>query len=494
MHGRSKDFIVIAIGRGLQAASTLVTVRVVTGLLGPAQVGRMTLFVSLIALFALLLISPVANYIARQSIEWNLSGQLSKALWRFGLFLVIVSALSAVIVLGFDMFIGVGTSTSRGWLIGFVAINLFFTSLATTLTTVINTIGHRIWFVFLVNMASWLGLAIAIVLVLELGAQAEHWLEGLLVGQFVVALMACGLILALTFRRPQPEITKSSSVSFSFRSVMDFSSPLFLATGFYWMQTNGYRFALAGVADVKTIGLFTVGLSLALAPMAMFDTIFTEYYRPIFYKNIARGDIIQKAISWNMYARIYFPIIILIGALVAAGGPFLARILVSAEFQSVGWLAMWGALIEGAFMVYGTYVSLSFALLNTRVLILPNFLGAVIAIGGTFILAPRDPFWGTGIALFLGMFSTMLITGIRLRRKLPIRIPWQRLGWASLICLPMVIVLVILQSIWRTPSLLQALLVLVFAGLYIVLCFIILMIGKVEHGWASTTSKGGVHD
>ena len=494
MNRRSGDLLVLFAGRTLQVTSTLISVRVVTTLLGPAEIGRMNLVVSLVSLFSLLLISPVANYVARQSIEWNLDNQLLGALLRFGLFLVVSVLVSATVVLVIESSVGIGTQINRGWLIGFVVANLFFSGLVSTVTTIINTIGHRVWFVLLVNLAAWSGLGVAYILVMKWGVAAEHWLEGLLLGQIVVAVIATVVVYKLS-RRPKPKQSNPaihSSPGFVLHAAMEFSWPLVFATGFYWMQTSGYLFVLARVADVKTIGLVTIGLSLGLAPMAMFDTLFTEYYRPLFYKDIARGDNTIKAQAWNKYASAYFPCVVLVGAMIGVSGPFLARILVSAQFQPIGWLAFWGALIKATFMVYATFVSLSFALLNTRLLILPNLLGAAVALAAIYILAQKQPLLGTGLALFLGMLVTMLAVGVRLRRKVAIQFPWQRLGVACLLALPMVVVIPRLQELWGTPSLIQALLVLAAAGFYTILSLIIMARGWLYERQTNITARGDI--
>src|SRR5439155_14823441 len=209
---------------------------------------------------------------------------------------------------------------------------------------------------------------------------------------------------------------KPRAAGFDVTSVFQFSWPLVITTAFYWAQTSGYRFVLAGLTDVRNISLLTVGLSIASAPLAMFDTLFTEYYRPIFYQEIKFSTESHKARAWGRYASAYFPAIILTGVFVAFGGPFLARVLVSRAFQGVAWLVLWGALIQSTLMVYSTYVSLSFASLDTRVLVRPNILGAVAALSLILLLARGLPLLGPAIALTVGMVVTMLDAALQLGR------------------------------------------------------------------------------
>jgi O-antigen/teichoic acid export membrane protein len=208
--------------------------------------------------------------------------------------------------------------------------------------------------------------------------------------------------------------------------------------------------------------------------MKMFETVFTEYYQPIFYRDIAFTDTHQKAQAWNRYISAYFPSIILMGSFIGFGGPFLARLLVSESFHQVSWLSLWGVLTQLALMVYAAYVSFSFALLDTRRLMISNFFGALVAIGGTLLLAPWQPLLGTAIALFLAMFVTMLITAFNLGIDFPLRLPWRRLGKAGALALPLMLMMELLSRIFLDPTVLQSFMSLTITGIYMLFAQFIL--------------------
>jgi len=72
----------------------------------------------------------------------------------------------------------------------FLGANLIFDSLISVLTTVLNTLGYRIWFVILINLTSWLGIGLAILLSCIRGFKAEYWMEGTLAGQIIVSIIS----------------------------------------------------------------------------------------------------------------------------------------------------------------------------------------------------------------------------------------------------------------------------------------------------------------
>jgi hypothetical protein len=446
----------------------VVAIRVVTVLLGPEEIGRRELLLSLTSFFALLLISPVGNYLNRQAVEWHLEGRLLASLRRFAWFLAGVAAVAALVVGVLHATSGIGTPIGIGWSIWLVCGSLLVGTLTNQFNGLLNIIGYRGWYVLFANAASWLGLGLSVALVQGRTRDAESWMSGALLGQGLVLAGAVAVLGRLGQRPADAMAGTRAAAGFSFRSVFRFSAPLLVTTAFYWAQTNGYRFVLAGLADVRTIGLLTVGLTLASAPLAMFDTFFTDYYRPIFYQEIKFASASQKAGAWNRYASAYFPAILLMGVFVAAGGPFLARVLVSEAFWGVAWLAAWGAVLQCAVMAYSTYVALSFASLETSALIRPNLLGALTTISLMFLLAPRQPLAGTALAMTGGMIVTLVDTAVVLGRDLPHALPWARLSCAAGLAVPMIALFWLARSFWSTPSVLQSLGILLGTGVYLV--------------------------
>ncbi len=430
--------------------------RVVTAVLNPEEIGRRDLVLSVTSWFALLLISPVGNYLNRHAVEWYRVGYLLKSLRAFVLFLASVAVLAAPLTLLLSVTGGIGTRIGMGWLLWLVAGSLVFGSLANQFNGILNIVGLRGSYVAFANLSSWLGLLFAVVLTSWRGRDAESWLSGILVAQLLVWV---GTVLVLRrVGRPSAEVLRNAppSSSFDVRSVLHFSFPLVISTCFYWVQTSGYRFLLAGLTDVETIGLLSVGLAVASAPLAMFDSLFSDYYRPFFYQDIAFSNEVGRADAWNRYASAYFPAILLVTVFLALTGPFLTRLLVSAGFRSVAWLALWGALLQGMIGIYSVYVLLTHASLNTRVLIRPNVIGAAVTLTGILLMAPWQPLLGPAIAMCLGMFVILMDTGRVLHARFPLHVPWSRMGRSMFLAIPLAASVSVLRWRFPNPTALQA--------------------------------------
>ena len=87
MRSQRTDLLIIVIGRILQVAYGVAAMRGVTAVLSPDEIGRRDLVLSVTSWFALLLISPVGNYLNRQAVEWHLEGRLLESVRRFSMFL-----------------------------------------------------------------------------------------------------------------------------------------------------------------------------------------------------------------------------------------------------------------------------------------------------------------------------------------------------------------------------------------------------------------------
>jgi hypothetical protein len=470
------DFLVIVVGRILQVAYAIAAVRIVTAMLAPDQVGRRDLVLSVTSWFALLLISPVGNFLNRHGVEWQFEGRLLEVLRRFGFFVLSVTVVAAIVVTVLSLTSGIGTPISIGWLLCLVAGSLFVGTLTTQFSSLLNIIGCRGWYVVLANVASWFGLVISLALTSWRARNAEYWLSGILLGQ-LLALAGSVFVLRRVEARPAKDVLapgSGHSSQFDVRSVIQFSLPLITSTACYWAQTSGYRFILAGRTDVAMVGLLTVGLTVASAPLAMFDNMFSDYYRPFFYKAIAFSTTEMRAEAWNRYASAYFPAVLLAAAFFGLAGPFIARFLVSAPFRSVAWLASWGAVLQATIGIYSVYALLSHASLNTSVLIRPNVIGAAVTLIGVFATARWEPLLGPAAAMSIGMLVTLIDTARILHSDFELRLPWRRVGLATLMAMPLVACLTILRRRYQNPTELQAITVLVGGAFYLILAQFVL--------------------
>lgn len=453
-------------GRLFLIVSSMVTLRIATEVLGPTQMGVMSLVLAIISL-AVLGIAPVGLFYRQHAVEWYLEGRLLHYTYRYSMFLAFVSIVASLLLLVFYFFIPYGTlPINIGWLVTILVMTLILTMLNGTLLNVLNLLGSRGYYVLFSNLSAWVGLLLAAAGTLIYGRRAEYWLVGLFGGQGLALLLSAVATSKLTKNASRKLIPSHKSMEFKLRRVFRFSWPLMLCTTLYWVQRDSYRLIMANYAGLDVIGLFTVNFGIGMMLMASFEKVFREYYNPIYFQAIAHGSYKDKIRAWDEYVSAYFPAMVLFALFVIEGSTFFSLILVSSEFHSAGWIMVWGILAYAAVMVYAAYFNLVLSLSDNRILIRPNLFGATAVLVLMLLISPEFPLIGTAIALLMGTLTVMISTAYTLGHKHVLKIAWRRMGFAVFIGVPLVVMLEWGKHYWITPTQLEALIVLAVTGIY----------------------------
>ena len=464
-----RDIVILGAGRVLQAFLGLLTLRLMTELLIPSEVGRLNLLQAGVGGFSLLLIAPVGAYLQRHAVEWRIEGRLWREFLAFAAYLALLPLILIPIMLVLRDAVALVMTIGLGWLLWLVNGHLVLVSLQQDIAAMLNTISRRGWFVLLSNLALALGLIVASLSVVLFSTTAEWWFNGLLAGHLL--LLPGAIYLIWHYRRVRDALpVRSPAPGFWSREIFAFSWPMAVGTAFYWLQSSGYRFVLASNTSEATVGFFAVGFAIGAAPLAMFDRLAMDYLMPRFYQETPHSDARTKAAAWNRLVSTYWPLALVSSGLVGASGVFLARLLVGPAFWQVSWLAGWGAATQTLLIAYSCYVQMARAVLNNRVLILPSVVGGGCALAGTLVLSRWEPLLGTAIALMLAMLLTLLVAAVRLHKLFPLRLPWRGIGVGLAMGGGAVGLMGWLTSLVSDPGLVESLLVLLLGGTYWTAC------------------------
>jgi O-antigen/teichoic acid export membrane protein len=464
-----RDLIIIMLGRVAQIVTSLVSIRLLTSLLSTGEVGRSFILLSLTAFFALFLISPMGNYINRRTHDWHGSGTMQSNLSLYWLYLLAIASFALFVLFLLKGTVGVGIEIAWLWLLAVVAGSLLFNTGNVTITTILNMLGNRIAFVVFTLLTLWVGLGLAFFFASRISAQAEYWLAGLILGQLVIFFAAYNyLTRGLNRSRNEP---KSKSLGMPKLSMMllpfHFALPLAIVAGLTWVQTQSYRFVLGHFGGLEALGLFAVGYGIAASITAAIESIFDQYYFPIFYKEISTADPEGRRASWNKLAAYLFPGAILMTAFIITCAPYLTKLLVSAQFHAAEQFVLWGALAEFARVLARGFSMMAHAEMKTSWLIRPAVTGAIVAFGGALLLAQWDPQIGAGIALVVAGFAAAVHLIYKLHEEIAFSLPWRRIFISLAFSAPLLIVLVGVNPLIGQPTYIESLVVLVIAGGYL---------------------------
>jgi O-antigen/teichoic acid export membrane protein len=413
--------LLIIFGRAAQFILLLIVMRVATTYLPPQEMGRLSLITAATAFYALFLVNPVGMFINRRFHAWDALGRAKYYLKLHWIYLAGVSVVAATSLAVLNQVHAFGFQFNTTWLLVLVCGSLIFNTVNQTAIPSLNLLEFRGWFVTLTLATIAAGLLSSYLLVRNFSATAEYWLLGLLIGQTIFSVAGVKLF----FDRLRPPSAVSQPTKVQLGLLFDFAWPVAISVGFNWLQTQGYRFFVADSLGLVALGLFVAGYGISAGLMAALESVLTTYFQPRFYKRVSNNDRDEQSLAWNKYAGAILPSLMLVTFLLVGLAPELTRFMVGPAYQSASQFVVWGVIAEGARVAAGVYSMSAHAKMKTRLLLLPNVLGAVICIALIWALAPPLGAHGVGlarslagVAMVIAMHYLMIVV---LDMKLPFR-------------------------------------------------------------------------
>lgn len=401
--------IAIIFGRAAQFLLALVMMRVATTLLSPEEMGKVSLVITTIAFFALFLVNPVGMFINRRLHAWQESGVAWHYLIRYVNYLIFVALIAGVVLLLLYISEWVSFGISIGWLLLFVCGSLFFNTINQTAIPSLNLLGDSRKFVALTVATIAASFACATLLVQMVQASAQYWLLGLLLGQTLLGVIGTRML----FVRLQK--TKALHVPLTIRwrnlhGLFSFAYPVALAVGLGWIQSQGYRYLMEERLGLTELGIFVAGYGISAGLIAGFESIFATYFQPKFYKRISNDNLSEQSNAWREYAQAILPSMLITSFFIMATAPDLTKLLLGPSFRQSAQFVVWGSLAESARISTAVFGMVAHARMNTKLLLLPNLVGAAMSISLIWYLTPIYGSDGVGLGLVFSSIVTLLLT------------------------------------------------------------------------------------
>jgi O-antigen/teichoic acid export membrane protein len=462
-----KAMAAIFLGRAGVALAQIIIVRISTELLSPAQLGGISQLGSLAWFFCIVFTVPVGMYITRGFLEWNDAGILRDYLRRYLVYILVATFVAAILSGSIQMRWQLISGFSAVSVVLLISIYMFSSPVSALGTTGLNLVNQRIQFAFFSNVPVWIALGISPVLFRRYSDPA-FWIFGQYIGLSIACLSCWALWRYLRTSISVSELTPRKVMPFNFFSIFHFSWPVMIASVMWWMQSQSYKFVLDRIHGIDNVGLFTVGYSMVIVPIGIYEGLFGQFYQPFFFRELKGQNMQGVANAWNNYARAYLPGLAVFGVYVAAGAPFLARVLLGEAFRNVAiHVALLGVIIEIMRAAGGMISHLGVAKVDNRITILPTVVGALLAPTGVYFLGRFEPIIGTVVGLFIAGFVVIVIIIITSRRALPIVWPVRRIVTGFLLSVPLAVGLHIASQLIPEPGTVVSLFVLVIGGAYV---------------------------
>ena len=397
------DFIVVVLGRIISACIALMAIKAVTMFLTPEEFGRLSLIVMVQTFCGLLLISPISQYISRNTHEWWSKGTLKHKLLLYQYYLLFISLIGVGGVLLLGHYIEMHLSL---WL----CVAMFTMVMAGTwsplLAWILNLIGFRVASVLCVIFGALVGL-LASLLFVQLYPNSAAWFSGQAFGMVVGAIFAWRFL----FNKKELSTINESNIFTDHRSEMaSYCIPLAAATGAMWLQFSGFRIVIETYWGLDKLGFISLGLLLANQVWSMIESLATQFLHPFFYKKISQNRELYSEEALSDLLNTIGPIYVALLGITIIAGPLLVFLLVDEQFSSISKFVVMGMIMESCRVLANLFGNAAQITKKTSSMIMPYLVGSFVVFLLLFYLGMQD--FGVsyaGFSLVIGALSMLLI-------------------------------------------------------------------------------------
>ena len=399
-------------GRLATALVALITIRAVTTFLTPEQYGELALLIAVQMFCGLFLVNPVGQHINLHTHAWWDDGTLMARLKSYRRYILAVSFVGGVVVLG----MGKQHSVEQ---ILLASMTMFAMVTAgtwnATLIQMLNMLGFRSASVLWSVITVLTGLASSILLV-EWLPSATAWFAGQAIGMWAGAL---GGKYVLQQHALQTKSAQGTLPLTDRHTVLTYCLPLALATGLMWLQLSGYRFLVEGYWGLAQLGFMAVGLQLAGQIWALVESLSIQFFYPLFYRRVSAHEKLDEVSSaFSDLLNTLVPVYFVLTGLIVLSAPYLLKVLVAPQFQDAITFVMLGAGIELCRVLGNLLSNAAHVRRKTKSLALPYAAGSMATLALIFLVgALRLEMVWVGAALILGAMAMFLVMLVNMYRQ-----------------------------------------------------------------------------
>ena len=416
----NKDLIIIILGRIVQILITLASIRLLTSLLNPDEVGNYYLALSILAFFNLVLLNPPGIYFSRHLLEWQRSKNLFNAIFIFILWMLIVAVISVLaIAILFDMTNYIEKFNFELFM-SFIVFGIIISTTHRNLIYGLNTIGFRKEFVMFLVITLMLGVILSSTLVYFHESTSLYWLYGVIFSEVLMLFFAFKFFTrgnVLDLKKIKITITKKR-----LKKILIFTTPIGITTFLMWGQTMSYRFIVDYRYSSEVLGYIAIGLGVSSAVFGSLEAILMQYFNPIFLKDILNVSKPQRAKAWNKMASQVIPIYILALVFTIMMSKELISILADPKFHDSYIYAMVGASTEFFRVISNLLNNVSQSEYKTHYTIIPYAIGFLVTLFTLTIFDFRNNFVMVPIVLSFSYFFVCVVMYVQMKKLLNIKL------------------------------------------------------------------------
>jgi len=456
---QKKDIITLVGGKVLQVIIALVSIKIVTEVLSTQEVGNYYLLLSILMLFNFTFLNPLGQYYGRHLISWHHSKNLLNAtnvLIALRVIAICISLLFADMI--FEYF-----EYSKYFNLSEFLFFIFFALIAGThgvLISVVNTLGYRVRFIKYLVATLLIGLVLSILIINIFNKSGMAWLYGITVSQLISTIFIYRYLVQdnyFSFNKVKSILNKRY-----IKKVSYFIIPITITLFLQWGQNISYRFIIEVKYSIEILAFIAVGLSVSGAIFSAVEGLATQYFNPIYLRQITDVTKEERTKAWNELASYMFPIYILLTIFVISLAPYLVKILVAEKFYDAYIYVIFGALIEFFRVITNIVYMVSQSEIKTNTTIIPYTIGFFMTVIILYMIDFSNNLWCIPFVIALAYSSIFLMLFFSMKKLLPIHIDLISIVKALMLSVPFGLV----YFLDTNYSLIMILSIVSVAGLY----------------------------
>lgn len=435
----NKDFLVIFIGKLIQVAIVIATIKISTMLLSPEEMGNIYLFLTVQTFFVLTFISPIGQYINRKTHSWEKEKSIVDNLSILIIYTLFISLFSVLVGYLIYSYFNVGNSFEIYIFLLLLFSFVFIVTLNQTFIPMLNLLHYRMNFTVLTILTSLFILFFGYLAIYIYVPKAEYWLFGILISNFLFAFYGYILIKKRTLNNFSGfKYIFNKLKCYDYNKLLLIVIPISIATLFMWLQNSGYRIIIEQKVGLEFLGFLGVGLAVSGQIASVFESILTQYLSPIYYQKISiQNDIQHRTESFNWLINIKLPMYFLLAIFVTFFAEYIVDLLVNEKYKEVYIYSIFGIWIEFFRMMTNILYSVSLSELKTKKIMLPYIIGSLVTIILVYFSSLQVNYeLYLPIALLIGGILTMIVMYISMKKLIDFKIDFRLIFFSFLVSLP----------------------------------------------------------
>lgn len=431
------DFLIILVGKLLQIIIMIISIKIMTTLLEPKEMGKIYIFTTIYTFFVLSLISPFGQFVNRHTHSWHEKRMIFDNISVYLIYLFLVSLLS--ISIGIIIFyFGIINDISLNIFLLLLSSFVLILTLNQTILPMLNMLHFRVSFTFLTVLTA-LGIVVfGYIVVKVFGNTAESWLFGTLLSNLI--FMIIGYILLKNrlnetfhgFLNNFKRITKSK-----IKSILTFVIPLSIATFFMWLQNSGYRILIEQNIGLEFLGFLGVGMAISGQIASLIESIAMQYFHPIYYQQITNTTIENRKKAIDDLINKVLPIYFMFTLFLTFLAKYVVEILVDEKYHDVYIFTAFGIWLEFFRMTTNLLGNISQSEMNTKKFMTPYIMGSLTTIILVYLSSNSSEYkLYLPMALVIGGFFTLVVMYISMKKLIDFNINYTIIFRCFIISLP----------------------------------------------------------